>query len=266
MNAATSIITTKSNYMARVSVTTPQINESFGKWVAESGVKRVYTIAADYGPGHDAEQAFHRGLKAAGGEIVGADRTPVANPDFSAYVQRVKDAKPEAVYIWVPGGAQPPAIGKALAERGMTPENTKILGQGELTYDEALKSMGDASIGIITAMHYDYNHYSALQRHLAQLRGEARRQRQPLGAVAFEALEAEVCAHRVDDEHAADVGVRGRRLEREEDRIASRQLLHGAPPAPMGASPGFSAREPGASRAISGSLPDPDFRPDRERT
>ena len=164
MNAATSIITTKSNYMARVSVTTPQINESFGKWVAESGVKRVYTIAADYGPGHDAEQAFHRGLKSAGGEIVGADRTPVANPDFSAYVQRVKDANPEAVYIWVPGGAQPPAIGKALAERGMTPENTKILGQGELTYDEALKSMGDASIGIITAMHYDYNHDSALNK------------------------------------------------------------------------------------------------------
>jgi branched-chain amino acid transport system substrate-binding protein len=164
MNAATSIITTKSNYMARVSVTTPQINESFGKWVAESGVKRVYTIAADYGPGHDAEQAFHRGLTAAGGEIVGADRTPVANPDFSAYVQRVKDAKPEAVYIWVPGGAQPPAIGKALAERGMTPANTKILGQGELTYDEALKSMGDASIGIITAMHYDYNHDSALNK------------------------------------------------------------------------------------------------------
>lgn len=164
MNAATSIITTKSDYMARVSVTTPQLNQTFGEWVAKSGVKKIYTIAADYGPGHDAEQAFHRGFKAGGGEIIGADRTPVANPDFSAFVQRVKDASPEAVYIWVPGGAQPPAIGKALAERGITPANTKILGQGELTYDEALKSMGDASIGIITTMHYDYNHDSALNK------------------------------------------------------------------------------------------------------
>jgi len=164
MNAATSIITTKSEYMARVSVTTPQVNETFGKWAAASGIKKVYTIAADYGPGHDAEQAFHRGFKSGGGEIVGADRTPVANPDFSAYVQRVKAANPEAVYIWVPGGAQPPAIGKALAERGLTPANTKILGQGELTYDEALKSMGDLAVGIITVMHYDYNHDSALNK------------------------------------------------------------------------------------------------------
>jgi branched-chain amino acid transport system substrate-binding protein len=157
MNAATSIITTKSDYMARSSLTTPQINEAFGKWAAEHGIKNVYTIATDYGPGHDAEQAFQRGFKAGGGTIIGSDYTPVVNPDFSAYVQRVKDANPEAVYIWVPGGAQPPAIGKALAERGLTPQNTKILGQGELTFDEALKSMGDLSIGIITGFHYDWH-------------------------------------------------------------------------------------------------------------
>jgi branched-chain amino acid transport system substrate-binding protein len=157
MNAATSIITTKSDYMARTSLTTPQINEAFGKWAAESGIKNVYTIVTDYGPGHDSEQAFQRGFTAGGGTIIGSDRTPVVNPDFSAYVQRVKDADPEAVYIWVPGGAQPPAIGKALAERGLTPQNTKILGQGELTFDEALESMGDLSIGIITGFHYDWH-------------------------------------------------------------------------------------------------------------
>jgi len=160
MNAATSIITTKSDYMARTSLTTPQINEAFGKWAAESGIKNVYTIVTDYGPGHDSEQAFQRGFTAGGGKIIGSDRTPVVNPDFSAYVQRVKDANPEAVYIWVPGGSQPPAIGKALAERGLTPQNTKILGQGELTFDEALESMGDLSIGIITGFHYDWHNDS----------------------------------------------------------------------------------------------------------
>jgi len=164
MNAATSIITTKSEFMARVSVTTPQINEAFGKWVAEKGTKQVYTLATDYGPGHDAEQAFHRGLKAGGGEIVGADRSPIVNPDFSAFVQRIADAKPEAVYIWVPGGAQPPAIGKALAERGLTPANTKILGQGELTEDAAMESMGDVAIGIITGYHYNLHGQSALNQ------------------------------------------------------------------------------------------------------
>ncbi len=163
MNAATSVITEKSDFIVRTSVTTPQINEAFGAWVPEHlGVHEVYTIATDYGPGHDAQSAFERGFQSAGGKIVGSDNTPVVNPDFSAYVQRVKDANPEAVYIWVPGGAQPPAIGKALAERGLTPQNTKILGQGELTGDEALVAMGDLAIGIVTAFHYDAHRDSPL--------------------------------------------------------------------------------------------------------
>ncbi|HEX7007252.1 MAG TPA: ABC transporter substrate-binding protein [Alphaproteobacteria bacterium] len=164
MNAATSIITTKSPYMARTSVTPAMINEALGSWAAKNGIKRVYTIASDYGPGHDAEQAFHHGFKDGGGTIVGADRIPVANPDFSAFVQRAKNADPEAIYIWVPGGAQPAAIGKALAERGINPTNTKILGQGELTHDDALKAMGDGAIGIITGYHYDYSHDSKINK------------------------------------------------------------------------------------------------------
>lgn len=160
MNAATSIITTKSPYMARTSLTTPQLNESFGAWAYKTGIRKIYTMVSDFGPGIDAEQAFHRGFKEAGGEIVGSVRMPVANPDFSAFIQRAKDLAPEAIYIWVPGGAQPGAIGKALAERGIDPNKTKILGQGELTMDEALKSMGDAALGIITAFHYDATHNS----------------------------------------------------------------------------------------------------------
>lgn len=179
MNAATSIITTKSDYMARVSVTTPQINETFGRWVAAYGVKKVYTLVTDYGPGHDAEQAFQRGFKAGGGEIVGSDRSPIVNPDFSPYVQRIADAKPEGVFIWVPGGAQPPAIGKALAERGLTPANTKILGQGELTADAALESMGDLSLGIITAYHFNVNGPSELNRQFVEAYRAANNGRNP---------------------------------------------------------------------------------------
>ena len=164
MNAATSIITTKSPYMARTSVTPPLLNETFGTWAYKSGLRKIYTMVSDYGPGHDAEGAFHRGFKEAGGEIVGSVRFPVANPDFSAFVQRTKDANPDAIYIWIPGGAQPAAVQKALAERGVDPAKTKILGQGELTIDEALKSVGDPAIGTITVFHYDPNHDSALNR------------------------------------------------------------------------------------------------------
>jgi len=155
MNAATSVITEKSPYIVRTSLTIPQVNYTFGKWAFEKGgVKQAYTLVADYGPGHDAESSFAKGFTEAGGTIVGADKTPVANPDFSAYVQRVKDANPEAVYIFIPGGGQPAALGKALAERGLTPPNTKLFGQGELTHPEALESMGDTAAGIITTFHY----------------------------------------------------------------------------------------------------------------
>jgi branched-chain amino acid transport system substrate-binding protein len=162
MNAATSIITTKSPYMARTSSTTPQLNYTFGQWAAHHGIKTVYTMVSGYGPGIDAEVWFQKGFKDAGGKVIGSVRFPVANPDFSAFVQRAKDVKPQAIYIWVPGGAQPAAVGKALAERGIDTSKIKILGQDALTEDSALKSMGDAGLGIITVGFYDYHHQSPL--------------------------------------------------------------------------------------------------------
>jgi branched-chain amino acid transport system substrate-binding protein len=157
MNAATSVIITKSPYMIRTSVTLPQVMETFGTWAAtKGGLKQNYTMVTDYGPGHDAEAAFQSAFKAAGGTIVGSVRFPVANPDFSAFVQRAKDLAPQSIYIFIPGGAQPAALGKAFAERGIDLNKTKVLGSGETTAEAALKSMGDTALGIITAWHYDY--------------------------------------------------------------------------------------------------------------
>jgi branched-chain amino acid transport system substrate-binding protein len=161
MNAATSVITTKSPYMVRVSFTVYQLNEALGTWAAKNGVKRAYTLVSDFGPGHDGEAAFIKGFKDAGGEIIGSARYPVANIDFTAFLQRAKDANPDGIYIWVPGGPQPAAIGKAIAERGIDKSKVKVMGQGELTYEDALKSMGDAGLGLITAFHYDFYHQSA---------------------------------------------------------------------------------------------------------
>lgn len=157
MNAATAIITTKSPYLARTSTTTPQLNYALGTWAAKHGIKRVYTMVSDYGPGIDAETWFQNGFKEAGGEVVGSVRFPVANPDFSAFVQRAKDSNPDAIYIWIPGGAQPAAVGKALAERGIDASKIAILGQDALAGESALKSMGQVATGIITCGEYDYN-------------------------------------------------------------------------------------------------------------
>ena len=158
MNAGTSIITTKSPYMARTSITLPQAAETLGAWAAKNGIKKVYSMVSDFGPGHDAEGGFQRAFKDGGGEIIGSVRFPVANPDFSAFVQRAKDLNPEAIFLFVPAGAQPAAFAKALAERGLDPNKVKVLGTGEVTAETALKSMGDASLGIITAWNYAPEH------------------------------------------------------------------------------------------------------------
>jgi len=158
MNAATAVITEKSPYIVRVSLTLPQISETIGKWAAtKGGVKKVYTMVSDYGPGLDAEKGFQKAFKEAGGEIVGSVRMPVANPDFSAFAQRVKDLNPEGIFVFVPGGAQPGAIGKAFAERDLDPKKIKIFSTGEAVDESALKSLGDLGIGRISGWHYDYN-------------------------------------------------------------------------------------------------------------
>jgi len=158
MNAATGIVTSKSPYIVRTSFTLSQVADTLGTWAAtKGGMKKVYTMVSDFGPGLDAEKYFQAAFKAAGGEVVGSVRMPVANPDFSAFVQRAKDLNPESIFVFVPGGAQPAALGKAFAERGMDPTKIKIMSTGEAVDETAVKSLGELAVGRISGWHYDYN-------------------------------------------------------------------------------------------------------------
>ena len=160
MNAATSIITTKSPYIVRVSMTLPQITQPMAQWAAKNGIKKVYTVVADYGPGLDAEAAFTKALKAAGGEMVGSVHTPLQNPDFAPFVQRVKDAKPEAVFLFLPAGEQGIAFMKSYKERGLADAGIKLIATGDITDDGVLDAMGDPTLGLVTSFHYSASHNS----------------------------------------------------------------------------------------------------------
>jgi branched-chain amino acid transport system substrate-binding protein len=184
MNAATSIIVDKSPYCTRTSFTLPMITTTLGTWAAKQGIKNDYTMSSDYAPGHDAEQGFINGFKAGGGEIVGSVRMAVANPDFSAYVQRAKDLNPKSIFVFIPGGAQPAAFGKALAERGMGAQQIRVMGTQELTDDPALKSMGNYALGVITAGNYNYNREDAMnKKFVAAYRRLAKGENPNFGAV-----------------------------------------------------------------------------------
>ena len=160
MNAATSIITTKSNYIARVSMTLPQISAPMASWALKNGIRKVVTLVADYGPGIDAETAFKSTLAGGGGQVLESIRVPLRNPEFAPYIQRIKDAKPEAVFVFVPAGEQGIAFMKGYRERGLAEAGIKVIATGDLTDDHVLPAMGDGTLGVITTFHYSMAHDS----------------------------------------------------------------------------------------------------------
>jgi branched-chain amino acid transport system substrate-binding protein len=160
MNAASSVITTRSPYVARLSMTLPQVTAPMAQWAAKNGIRRVYSIVSDYAPGIDAETTFAKTFQAQGGEVVGSVRVPLKNPDFAPFVQRAKDARPQAVFIFVPAGEQGIAFVKAFTERGLREAGIKLIGSGDVVDDDVLEAMGDATLGVITTHHYSAAHDS----------------------------------------------------------------------------------------------------------
>jgi branched-chain amino acid transport system substrate-binding protein len=153
MNAAGVAIPYSSDYFARVSFTLWQSSYPLGQWAAKK-FKRVFTVVSDFAPGHEAEEAFTKAFRDGGGEIVGSIRTPLATTDFAPFMQRVKDAKPDALFAFNPAGKQATAQMKAYGDLGLDKAGVKYIGPGDLTTDEELQAMGDVALGVTTVHHY----------------------------------------------------------------------------------------------------------------
>jgi branched-chain amino acid transport system substrate-binding protein len=161
MNAATSAITTKSPDIVRTSMTLPQNAAPIASWAAKNGIKKVFILIADYGPGYDAGGQFRKTFTAAGGQIVDEVRAPVSNPDYGPFLQRIKDAKPDAVFVFLPPGAGTVAFMKGFSERGLGQAGIKLISTGDLTDEDILDALGDSALGLITSFHYSEDHKSA---------------------------------------------------------------------------------------------------------
>jgi branched-chain amino acid transport system substrate-binding protein len=153
MNAGTSVITARSPYIVRTSFTLWQSSYPLGQWAAKR-YKTAYTMVSDFGPGHDSEEAFIKGFTEGGGKIVGSVRVPLQNPDFAAYMQRVKDAKPDALKVFIPAGKTATAVMKNFSDLGLDKAGIKLIGPGDITTDEELPNMGDVALGVLTVHHY----------------------------------------------------------------------------------------------------------------
>lgn len=167
MAAATSSITEASPYVVRTSYTTPQVTSKIAEWAAAEGMTRVVTVVSDYGPGIDAEKTFVASFGAKGGAVPQTLRVPLQNPDFSPFLQKVADEKPDAVFVFVPSGAGAQFM-KQFVERGLDKSGVKLLGDGGITDDDILNGMGDAALVAITGFHYSAAHDSAGNRDFVQ--------------------------------------------------------------------------------------------------
>lgn len=163
MAAGTSIITERSPYIVRTSFTLAQSSTIIGDWAAKNGLKKVATLTSDYAPGNDALQFFKERFVAGGGEVVEEVKVPLANPDFAPFLQRMKDSKPDAVFVFVPAG-QGGNFMKQYAERGLDKSGIKVIGPGDVTDDDLLNNMGDAVLGTVTAHIYSAAHPSAMNK------------------------------------------------------------------------------------------------------
>ena len=158
-SATTSAIMKQSDYFVRTSMGGPQSAVPVASWAVENGLKRVVTLVTDYGPGHDIEKGFTDQFKKEGGEIVEAVRVPLQNPDFAPFLQRVRDAKPDAVFVFVPSGVGSLFM-KQFADRGLKEAGIKLIATGDVTDDDLLNAIGEPAMGIVTGHFYSANHDS----------------------------------------------------------------------------------------------------------
>jgi branched-chain amino acid transport system substrate-binding protein len=163
MAAATSAITEASPYIVRTSFTLPQAAVALAEWANKNNIKKVVSLVADYGPGFDAEKYFTDRILLNSGQVLEKLRTPLRAPDFAPVLQKVRDAKPDALFVFLPSG-QGAAFMKQFAERGLDKAGIRLIATGDVTDDDQLNDMGDVALGVVNAHHYSAAHPGAVNK------------------------------------------------------------------------------------------------------
>jgi branched-chain amino acid transport system substrate-binding protein len=159
MGGATSVIPQRSPFIVRAGFTVPQITAPIAQWATKNGIKRVVSSVTEFAPGLECEKTFIKFFTEGGGTLIESMRTPLQNPDFSPFLQRIKDAKPQAAFIFVPSG-QGAAIMKQFQDRGLKEAGIKLIGTGDILDDDLLEAIGPSAVGAITSHHYSAAHDS----------------------------------------------------------------------------------------------------------
>jgi branched-chain amino acid transport system substrate-binding protein len=159
VSGTSGVINPNNPYMVRTSFTLGQQSGIIGEWAAKNGSKKVVIVQSDWAPGAEATAVFTEAFTKAGGQVADTIKVPLANPDFSPFLQRARDLNPDTLFVFVPAG-QAGTFAKQFTERGLDKAGIKLIGPGDIVDDNDLPGMGDSMLGVVTAGIYSAAHPS----------------------------------------------------------------------------------------------------------
>jgi branched-chain amino acid transport system substrate-binding protein len=166
MVSGTSVVTDRSPYYVRTSFTLGQQSGIIADWAIKNGSKKAVSVLSDWAPGAEAGKVFEANFTKGGGQILDTLKVPLANPDFSPFLQRAHDLAPDTLFVFVPAG-QAGTFARQFAERGLDKSGIRLVGPGDIVDDDDLPSTGDALLGVVTAGIYSAAHPSQLNKDYA---------------------------------------------------------------------------------------------------
>jgi branched-chain amino acid transport system substrate-binding protein len=152
-NSGTSSVMRQSPFYVRTGFTQWAVADPIASYAAEHGKKKAVIAVADYAPGYDALESFRHGFTQKGGQIVEEVKIPMGTNDFSSYMLRIKDAAPDSVFMFMPVGPMSVGFIKSYVDRGLLASGISLYAGAE-TQETDMQPLGDAAIGIQTALHY----------------------------------------------------------------------------------------------------------------
>jgi branched-chain amino acid transport system substrate-binding protein len=161
--SGTSVVTERSPYYVRTSFTLGQQSGIIADWAIKNGSRKAVSVLSDWAPGAEAGKVFEASFTAGGGQVLETLKVPLANPDFSPFLQRAADLHPDTLFVFVPAG-QAGTFARQFAERGLDKSGIRLVGPGDITDDDDLPTTGDTLLGVVTAGIYSAAHPSALNK------------------------------------------------------------------------------------------------------
>ncbi len=163
INATAPGLLVKAPYAVRTSYLTPDFGPPLARWAVKNGIKSIYAVVADYSSGADTLSSLTDAMAANGGKVIGSVAVPLNTTDFSSYLLRAKDAKPDALFAFVGGGPSSINITKQFGTNGLK-SSMKLIGTADLISEELMAAEGTDALGVVTASNYTVDHNSKLNR------------------------------------------------------------------------------------------------------